>query len=588
MELAPHKKLLLLSSIGLGLLIGGLLVSGKSKIKVSLAFLFYVLVSFLLYADVLYERYYDSILHIELLSQANQVGDVKEAIATLVYRTDFWYWIDIAFVAIALIYFYKKKNTDKTYLGTAAVFLSGMALILISAFYPLKETFSDQYKVALTGILPAHIHDLSNTMLNKAEAKENALQNEVKMKELRTYLKENQLYQKSSPFYGKFKGKNVIMIQAESLNTFPIGLEVSGAEVTPNINKLIETSHYYPNTYLQIGHGNTSDAEFVANNSIYPMTERGVYKQYPTNEYLSLAKILKGEGYSTSATHGNTPDFWNRQLAYPEQGFQAFYHINHSKLKQDEIIGLGISDESIFKQMVQLYKKEEKPFYSFLVTLTNHRPFEMPKEYQYLNLPDSFTDTPTGNYLQSARYFDQALGTFIDLLKVENIWDDTIFVVYGDHYGPLPKDTGEMKKLIDVSFDEKTRFNVPLIIHHPEQETGEIHEIVGSQMDIYPTLTSLLGIDRPLIQFGKPLDMKRNGYVGFAYETTRYSFYSDDYDYVASHDGIFSSGRCIDNETKKPVSVNACQKGYNKILKDTEISSFLLENNLLTKTFPQQ
>ncbi|MDQ0218447.1 LTA synthase family protein [Peribacillus cavernae] len=587
-ELAPHKKLLLFSSSGLGLLIGGILASGKSKFKLSFAFLLYLIVSFLLYADVLYERYYDSILHIELLSQANQVGDVKDSIATLVYKTDYWYWIDIVLVAMVLVLFYKKKDKEKTPIRSLTALVVGMAFILTAAFYPLKDNFSDQYKVALTGILPAHIHDLSNTISKKVEAEENALQQTGELKEIRKYLKENQIYQKSSPYYGKFNGKNIIMIQAESLNTFPLGLEVKGEEVTPNINKLIKTSHYYPNTYLQIGHGNTSDAEFVANNSVYPMAERGIYKQYPTNDYLSLAKVLKGEGYSTSATHGNKPDFWNRELAYPKQGYQAFYHINHSKLKRDEIIGMGISDESIFKQMVNIYKEDKKPFYSFIVSLTNHRPFEMPKDYQFMNLPDSLTGTPTGNYLQSIRYFDQALGIYIDLLKKENIWDDTIFIVYGDHYGLLPKDKSEVKKLLNVTFEEKSRFNIPLIIHHPKQKTGETHDIVGSQMDIYPTLTSLLGIDRPLVQFGKPLDIERKGYVGFAYETTRYSFYSDDYDYIASHDGIFSSGKCINNETKKPVNVNACQKGYNKVLKDTEISSFLLKNNLLPQVFPQQ
>lgn len=581
LELSPHKKFILISSVGFSLVLASIAASKKSKVNVSLAFLLYLIVNSLFYADVVYERYYDSILHIELAGQANQVGDVFSSVITLMYKTDFLYWIDVPFILAGLIWYNRKLTEHKRPIQSAAFMSFGIAALLFTAFFPLKTTFSDQYMVSLTGIIPAHIYTVRNSLYEATLAGEVVSENSAKVRELRSEFKKNQGLQKTSSYFGKYKGKNVIIVQAESLNTFPVGLDVDGVEITPNMDKLISVSQYYPNTYLQIGRGNTSDAEFVANNSIYPIAPKGIYQGYPQNNYLSLGKTLQDMGYVTRATHGNSPDFWNRKEAYKKQGYQTFYHKDHPSIKKDEIIGMGISDESIFSQMVDLHKTIDGPFYNFIVTLTNHRPFVLPEEYQYLDLPKKFDDTATGHYLQSVHYFDQALGKFIEDLKAEGIWEDTIFVVYGDHYGPIPKDEKEIKELLDVTFNEKERFRIPLVIHHPGQTEGSVNEIVASQMDIYPTISSLLGIERPLVQFGKALDVKQEGFAGFAYETTRYSFFSDEVDYEASHDGIFESGKCIDNSTQEETDIEACRPGFNKLYKDIEASSFMLENNLI-------
>lgn len=585
LELNPHKKLILLSSCGLGFAVSGLMYFSRKRVQGFLVFIVYLLLSFLLYADVLYERYYDAILHIQLLQQANQLGDVKDSIASLVYVSDIWYWIDIPAALLALYVFSRKeRNLRSPFIGSA-MFAAGAAFILFAAFYPLKDTFSDQYKVSLTGILPAHLYDLSRTYHNHAAAKEITAEEKTELEILKNYFKGKQELLKSSPYYGKFKGKNIIVVQAESLNDFPIGLKVNGEEITPHLNELISISHYYPNIYLQIGRGNTSDAEFAANNSLYPIADMGVYKTYPKNNFISLPQVLKKEGYATSAAHGNSPEFWNRRLAYPSQGFNNFYSTEHLKISEDEVIGMGVSDRSMFKQMIDIYKEEEKPFYSFIVSLTNHRPFDLPGKYQSLDLPAEFSDTLTGNYLQATHYFDQSIGYFIEKLKEEQIWDDTIFVVYGDHYGPIPKDKDEIDQLLGVNFNQKEQFNVPMIIHHPGQTTAVKNEVIGSQLDIFPTLASLIGTEKPLAYLGASLDIKKEGFAGFAYETTPYSYYSGPYDYAASHNGVFEDGICTDTKTGEKVSVNACKKTYEQLVKDVQLSEFLLKNNLIGELF---
>ncbi|RHW37261.1 LTA synthase family protein [Neobacillus notoginsengisoli] len=583
--LNPHKKYILLSSGGLSLLTAGLLLSKKRKLFFYITGIFYFLLSFLLYADVVYERYYDSILSVQLMDQAGQLGDVKDSILSLLYRTDYLYWIDVPFVLAILFFSSKRISFDRTKPHPLFLVSGGFAVLLFTSFFPLKETFSDQYMVSLTGIVPAHIYQTTHTFYVNTLASSNSATGEYERNELRDKFSQNQEIQKKSPYFGKYKGKNIIIVQAESLNTFPIGLSIEGKKVTPVMDELIKGSHYYPNSFTQIGRGNTSDAEFVANNSIYPMAPKGVYKGFPNNDYLSLPNVLKEIGYKVSATHGNSPEFWNRQQAYKKQGFTSFYHIDHPKIKKDELIGLGLSDESMFDQMAEIYKEEKKPFYNFIITLTNHRPFEMPSKYQYLKLPDEFKGTATGNYLQSVHYFDTVLGKFIDQLKAEGIWDESIFVLYGDHYGPIPKDEAEIKQLLGITFNEKERLRIPIIIHYPGETEGVADSRVSSQMDIYPTLTSVLGIEQPLVQFGMPLYASGQGFAGFAYETTRYSFYSDNYDYKAAHNGAFEAGTCYDNFAGKQVDVEFCRKGYDKLVNDIELSTKLLENNLIRDLF---
>lgn len=585
LELSPHKKYILLSSGGLSLFLTGLAFIKRTRLAFILTGALYFILSFLFYADVVYERYYDSILSIQLLEQAGQLDDVKDSIVSLMSISDLFYWIDVPFVLTLLLYIPKKITAKRQLVHPSILVVSGLAIILFTSFFPLKQVFSDQYMVSLTGILPAHIYQTSHTFYVNTLAEETETADKEKLAELQEVFTQNQKQQKTAPYFGKYKGKNVIIVQAESLNTFPIGLNIDGVPVTPHMDKLIKESMYFPNSFLQIGRGNTSDAEFVTNNSIYPMAPKGIYKGYPNNDYLSLANTLNTLGYKTSATHGNTPEFWNRKQAYKKQGYTTFFHKDHPNIQEDEIIGLGISDESIFKQMAGIYKEEKKPFYNFIITLTNHRPFEMPAQFQMMDLPSKYKGTATGNYLQSVHYFDSALGKFIEELKEEEIWDDSIFILYGDHYGPIPKDEAEIKELLGVVFNEKERFRIPIIVRLPGGENSQTNNKVASQMDIYPTITSLLGIDQPLVQFGKPLQSAGPGFAGFAYETTRYSFFSDQYDYKAAHNGSFETGTCYDNFAGKQTEVEMCRKGYDKLVKDIEISNYLLENNLIGKVF---
>ncbi|WDC85799.1 sulfatase-like hydrolase/transferase [Caloramator sp. mosi_1] len=121
-------------------------------------------------------------------------------------------------------------------------------------------------------------------------------------------------------------------------------------------------------------------------------------------------------GYFTSVMHANRPGFWNRVNMYKSLGFDIYE--NENTFNIDDIQGLGLSDKSFFKQAVAKMKEYDKPFYSFLITLSSHYPYK-DSQNRLNNIINTgeFEGTIIGDYIKSAKYTDEAIGDFIDMLK---------------------------------------------------------------------------------------------------------------------------------------------------------------------------
>lgn len=580
LDLSMHKKFHGLYSLLLVVTVMAIALLFKKNFQKITLILLYSLYSFVFFSDVVYERYYDAILSFQQLQLSGQVGGVVSSIVTLIKPSDFLYFVDILILLVALKIVGEFRQFKRLQLVILLLIVSSILIVL--SIVHLKDEYSDQYKISIAGILPAHI---DNTYM---EFRQYQLRGELLKANnqlIMNFVKEtNRKYEvlQDSPRFGKYRGKNLIMIQAESLNTFPIGYKIDGKSITPFLDSLIEESSYFPNHYLQIGRGNTSDAEFVANNSIYPMSTNGVYNMYPTNSFNSIHSQLNLLNYSTFATHGNSEDFWNRSVAYPNQGLSTFYSSEDERFHDKEVLGMGISDEDVLEEMVDIYKEQESPFSNFIVTLSVHRPFILPIEKQTLSLPANLGWETIGDYLKSVAYFDKTLEEFVTSLKEEGIWDQSVFVLYGDHYGPIPANKEEIKETMDIEFDEQEMFRVPLIIHEPGQSEGYTSDTVVSQMDIAPTIIELFGLEKTPF-FGESVFQKTEGFAGFAYETVRFSFYGDDYHYQASHDGVFENGVCVESGSEKPVNLDNCIENYQELREDIQLSSIILENDFIPR-----
>ena len=235
---------------------------------------------------------------------------------------------------------------------------------------------------------------------------------------------------------GYIKGKNVIVLQLESIQNFVINKKINGKEITPNLNKFINENIEISNMFMQ-SYSSTADSEFSSITSLYPMENGMSYSRYYTNTYDNIFTMFEKEGYTTSYMHGNYGFFWNRGNVYKSFGVQNIELKDSFEDTSEDIMGY-LSDELLYTQAVEKLKNYNTPFFSYIVSASSHTPFELAgledKSKVNINV-GKYENTFLGRYLEAVNYADYAFGIFIEKLKEANLYDDTIILLYGDHNG---------------------------------------------------------------------------------------------------------------------------------------------------------
>ena len=168
---------------------------------------------------------------------------------------------------------------------------------------------------------------------------------------------------------------------------------------------------------------------------------------------------------------------------------------------------MDLMDKPFYEQSIPLLKTLPQPFYSKFITVTHHYPFSIDDEDAAI-APHTTGDKSVDGYFQTARYADEALEQFFTDLKKSGLYDNSIIVMYGDHYGISENHNKAMEQVLGkeiTSFESSGLQRVPLFIRVPGIEGGVNHEY-GGQIDILPTLLHLLGIDtKDYVQLGTDL-----------------------------------------------------------------------------------
>lgn len=194
---------------------------------------------------------------------------------------------------------------------------------------------------------------------------------------------------------------------------------------------------------------------------------------------------------------------------YEALGFDHFFDESSFVFNEENSFGSGLTDEGFFEQTLDYLKELPQPFYVKLLTLTNHYPFEITEQYQYIS-PRGTDSEIVNHYITTVRYLDEALKFFITDLKESEFYDDTMIVMYGDHYGLSESYYEDLAILLQ---EEEITLNrhldlqrVPFIIHLPNQEEGEVISTISGQVDMKPTLLNLVRLPvNEYINFGQDL-----------------------------------------------------------------------------------
>lgn len=469
----------------------------RSVLKRLLYMVLNVIVSFLSVAFLLYYDYFGTLMSYHDLKQSGQVASVSDSIVLLLHPLHGLFFID---VPILLLFFFLFRNrTDSEPIFEWRTRVIGMiipAVFLIVHFFSaneedllIPERFAHKY-----GLFTYEAYQLYFDKVIKAAANVHFTRDDIM-----TLKGNEEIPLEQSPHFGVAKGRNLILVQLESFQNFALHLSIDGEEITPTMNALADTSFYFPNLYQQIGAGNTSDAEFLANTSLYPVGSLPTSEAAGDKEIPSLPRLLNEEGYMTATFHAHTIEYWNRDELYPALGFEKYYDISY--FEETDWIGFGPSDEVFYDGVIELLTKDEvtEPFYAHVLSLTSHSPFTLPADKIKIDLPKMYDDTFVGDYLQSIHYADYALGQFVRQLKEAGLWEQSMIAVYGDHSGAhgklLTKEDEELlEHMLGHPYTLPERFNVPFIIHIPGVTDGEQVERIGGQIDMMPTLAALLGL----------------------------------------------------------------------------------------------
>lgn len=481
----------------------------------------------------IYYHYYSSFASISLIANITFASDVSDAIVENVLKA-----VDLIYIwqTITLVIIYKKTNKKeyikhkenkkklvKTGLITSLSLFAVAALFMpLNAWSRLYNLWNRESVVMNHGIYVYQLDDFIQSLTPKITS---VLGHDKALKKVTDYYKENKYTPSNNEYTNIFKGKNIIVIHAESMQKFAMDLTFNNKEVTPNLNKLANEGIFFSNFYSQVGVGTSSDAEFTFNTSLMPSTKGTVFVNYFDRDYISIPKLLKEQGYYTYSMHANTGEFWNRNTMHKSLGYDKFY--NKDSYTIDETIGLGLSDKSFFRQSVDIMKQikeeENKPFYSLLIMLSNHTPFSdlaLMEDYKttidvtidnQTVTRDYLNNTTMGNYLRSVHYADSAIGEFIDNLDKEGLLENTVLVIYGDHdarldfedfnllynYDPI---TDTIKTENDEGYIPYTKYNyeldrkVPFIIWTKDQNYNLNVNTPMGMIDVLPTLGNMVGI----------------------------------------------------------------------------------------------
>ncbi|WP_225229538.1 glycerophosphodiester phosphodiesterase family protein [Paenibacillus gallinarum] len=189
------------------------------------------------------------------------------------------------------------------------------------------------------------------------------------------------------------------------------------------------------------------------------------------------------------------------------------------------------------------------------------------------------------NYLQAQNYADRALGGFLDKLEEDGILDKSIIVVYGDHFAPgLHAD--DMYKLLGKDtkpnvYESSELFKVPFIVRLPKGEDAGVIDNTGGQMDLYPTLINLLGLNKKeTFYLGHDL-LNAKSYAAFRTHIPSGSVVNNEYFYLSMGDGVFENGTCYDRKTGSAVEVNLCIAPYREAKNSIKISDYILNQDNL-------
>jgi phosphoglycerol transferase MdoB-like AlkP superfamily enzyme len=281
---------------------------------------------------------------------------------------------------------------------------------------------------------------------------------------------------------------NIIIIILESFTAKWVGCLGGVPNVTPNLDSIAAHGLLFTNIYAA---GDRSEKGQVAVLSGYPNQAINSIIKTPTKtrDLPSINQSLEKIGYHSSYTYGGELEFANIKS----------YLIN---IKMDQLTdkysfpvserttSWGVHDQYVFDEFYQNIQTKRQPFFATLFTLSSHEPYDVPMK------PHFKGSDQTTLFQNSVYYTDSIVGSFMNRLKEDPLWKNTLVVFVADHGHPLPGHD---------PVDKPSKFHIPLIFSGGALAMKGKINTIGSQTDIATTILDQLQLPTQKFQWGKDL-----------------------------------------------------------------------------------
>nr|WP_306552681.1 LTA synthase family protein [Streptococcus gordonii] len=514
--------------IPLGLLFIGLaLYFKRSTIFYGFSIFVYILLFIWLFSNAVYYREFSDFVTVNTMMASSSVSaGLGEAALGLFRPWDIIYLIDFPILGYLM---YKKliRVDHRPFNKRASFAITALSSMLFTANLFLAEIdrpqlltrgFSNYYVVRALG-LPAFLGYSGNQtyQANKERSKASA----EDLKPVEEYI-QNHYAEPNKDYFGIAKGRNVIYVHLESFQQFLIDykLQADGKsyEVTPFLNSLYHSNSTlaFSNVFNQVKAGKTSDAETMIETGLFGLNQGSFMVNYGgTNTQQAAPFILsKNGGYTSAVFHGNAGSFWNRNTAYKQWGYNYFFDASYFT-KQDDTNSFqyGLNDKIMLKDSIKYLERLQQPFYVKYITVSNHYPYTTSLIGDEIGFPLAKTKDETINgYFATANYLDSSVKALFDYLKKSGLYDNSIIVLYGDHFGISQTRNPNLAPLVGKTsetwsnYDNAMMQRVPYMVVIPGMDKGKIIDTYGGQVDMLPTLEHLLGIDsKNYLQVGQDM-----------------------------------------------------------------------------------
>jgi lipoteichoic acid synthase len=286
--------------------------------------------------------------------------------------------------------------------------------------------------------------------------------------------------------------RNVVLIHLESTRAQSVTPYNKELETTPFLNELSKSSLLVERAYTTIP--NTLKAIVSVNCGIEPDLRPATEAKPGGIPAQGLANLLKEQDYSTVFFQSSTEKFEKFRNLAKNLGYDEYYPLEHLDEEYKEGFEwanyFGYEDDVMLKPSKEWLKgNKDRPFVVKYLTGTGHHDYLPPKRYGLETFSD---DDKLNRYLNCLRYQDFFVRNLIEQYKELGLYEDTIFVIYGDH----GEGFGEHGRYVHENNPYEESLKIPLVIHDPKRfQDGERVKGLSNHMDILPTVLDLLGFE---------------------------------------------------------------------------------------------